>query len=75
MVSVVSAFLAGQWDSFFQKIISLFSFQDLNFFDGALAVVGTGINDLIYFNLLPCKEGDPSPSCCSGQRGSRQAWR
>lgn len=30
-----------------QKIISLFSFQDLNFTDGAAAAVHTGVNDLI----------------------------
>lgn len=31
----------------FQKIMPLFSIQDLNFIEGAAAVVGTGINDLI----------------------------
>ena len=37
----------------------MFSFEDFNFvFDGAVAVVGTGINDLIYDFLvnkvIPC---------------------
>lgn len=30
-----------------QKIMPLFSIQDLNFIEGTAAVVGTGINDLI----------------------------
>lgn len=31
----------------FQKIMLLFSVQDLNFVESAAAVVGAGINDLI----------------------------
>lgn len=31
----------------FQKLMPLFSIQDLNFIEGAAAVVGTGRNDLI----------------------------